>query len=614
MKIKNTLCILLATLAIFSFIWFFEKDRPTSPQAKDDAGRVLLFDRDQINQITIKNTGSAIELRRTPTGRWLMEKPVKDWADTLLIAQLFTSAEALKSEGLVNDSKGATKDQIKEYGLANPEIRVTFHNNSQPIELLFGKDSAVDGRIYVRLDKSNAVHVIATDLKSIITKKADEFRDHKLTDLTPNQVTKVEIKSPDGLIELKKKNQDWFLSKPLQVRGNNQKINELISKVVNAQVATFLASSADFTASGIDDPLGTIGIFSDESTPPSILQFGSVTEKAKDKMYLKLSTREDLCVVPKALGALLQVKPNDLRDPQLAHFEPDIVDRISIEGQGSEKIVLARHGESWIRKVANQDQPTNPSAATRLLQQLQTAQISEFISDVPNDLKKYALDQPTAKITLSSFSSENTAETKAGDRSILTLLLGKTDTGQVYAKLQDEPFIVSIPSTLLDLAMTDPLQWQALPIFQMKADEIISFEVIRTGQPSLSLIRNQDQMWSLANRDGKVNQINTQSLVNTLSNLRAVRWLGSPLPTYGLDQPSIVLRFQNKSTGQGTLTIGSATLAGLHPSTAQGKNGVFALSHPDFTAFELPLLDSPPITPASPISPVPSTTPNQGGL
>ena len=72
-------------------------------------------------------------------GAWLMEKPLKDHADAMAVNQLFTTAEALRSEALASDEKGATKDQLKEFGLVSAETRVTFAGGAKPVEVLFGK-------------------------------------------------------------------------------------------------------------------------------------------------------------------------------------------------------------------------------------------------------------------------------------------------------------------------------------------------------------------------------------------------------------------------------------------------------------------------------------------
>ena len=251
---------------------------------------------------------------------------------------------------------------------------------------------------------------------------------------------------------------------------------------------------------------------------------------------MKLSSRDSVLVVAKSLETLVDTKPNDLRDRHLARVEPDIVDRMTIESPGKEKIVLARKGESWVRKEGDKDVPVNAAAATRLLGELQGQQVVNFVSDLATELPKYGLDQPSVKVTLSSFASENTAETKAGEKPILTVLFGKTEGGDVYAKLDDEPFVVSVSKGILDYAMTDPLQWQELAIYKNNPDDITAVEVAREGQPTLSVERNKDKKWVLAKGDGKLDETNVQSLVNTLSSLHAVRWAWRHHPAIWLGQ------------------------------------------------------------------------------
>ena len=618
MKLKNTLLLLLVALGIAGFIYFVEDKLPTTQNAAENAGRVMQFERDRIDAITIKNTETTIELRKAKDGAWLMEKPLKDHADAMAVNQLFTTAEGLRSEALASDEKGATKDQLKEFGLASSEMRVTFGGGAKPVEVLLGKDAAVEGRLYARVEGSNIVHVIGHDLKTQVTKKADDFRDHRLTSIATTQVGKLTVKTAAGEIELAKKDQHWFLAKPLKARGDDQKINDLIAQVANAQVTSFAADAANLAAYGLQEPRGTVALFTEGSDQPAVLQIGAEMEKEKEKIYVKLSTRDAVCVVPKTIAALLDTKPNDLRDKSLLRVEADIVDRMTIEGADKSTIVLARSGESWVRKVGDKDQPIDAASATRLLAELRGQQVAGFVADVATEQPKYGLDQPAAKVTLSSYASENTAETKAGERPIVSVLFGKTEGDTVYAKLDDEPFVVSVPKTVLDFAMTDPLQWQDLAIYKNKADEISSVEIVREGQPTLTLERDKDKKWALAKGDGKVNQTNTQSLVNTLAALRAVRWLGAVKPEHGLDKPVLRVSFKTTANTGGALAAGTTTPNGLHAAAADGMTGCFAMSHPDFTAFELPIIDKPAAAPTpaaatpsaeTPAVPAPPTVP-----
>lgn len=603
MKLRSTLLLLLLAGGIFAYIKFVDSTQPSTVDALRDAKKVVSLDRDRINSIEIKNADGVIELRKRDNDVWMLEKPVKDRASTMVVSGLFTTAEFLNFDAVIGVDKPVGKDELKDYGLANSETKVTFGGEGKPVELLLGKDAAVEGKQYVKLADDKKVFVISTELKRQITKKADEFRDRKLTDLTSAQVNRVAIKSAAGEIELEKKNGHWSSLKPLAARGDDAKIGDLISHAATAQIASFVADSANLAAYGLQEPRGTISLFSEGAEKPVVLQIGANPKDEKDKIYARLSTRESVVVLPKAVADLLETKPNDLRDKSLLRVESDIVDRITIDGAGREKIVLARKAESWVRK-ADKDLPVNVAEATRLLTDLQNQQVAAFEADVATDLPKYGLDEPAVKVTLSSYSSENTPETKAGDRPIVTVLFGKIEGDKVYAKLDEEPFIVSLPKSALDGIRTDPIQWQELAIYKMKPEEITAVEVTRGEQPPVSLEREKDK-WKLAKGDGNLNQVNAQSLVNTLSSLRAVRWNGAAKPEDGLDKPTVVVTFKTSANTAGRLIVGAMSADEMWNATGDGLTGVFAVSKPDEEALVLPLIDK-PAAPAPPAQPAPA--------
>jgi hypothetical protein len=297
----------------------------------------------------------------------------------------------------------------------------------------------------------------------------------------------------------------------------------------------------------------------------------------------------------------------------LVRVESDIVDRISIEGAGLEKIVVARKGESWVRIADGKELPINVAAATRLLGELQNQQVVNFVADVATELPKYGLDQPQVTLTLSSYASENTAETKAGEKPIVSVIFGKTEGDNIYAKLDDEPFVVSVSKSILDFAHTDPLQWQDLAIYKNKPEDITALEIIREGQPTVTLERDKEKKWALAKGDGKVNQTNVQSLINTLASLRAVRWAGATTPEHGLSLQKLVVSFKTAANPAGKLTLGASTPDALVFASADGLTGTFALSQPDVTAFQLPLIEAtagaPPPAPPMPENSAPATPP-----
>src|SRR5207244_8010028 len=121
------------------------------------------------------------------------------------------------------------------------------------------------------------------------------------------------------------------------------------------------------------------------------------------------------------------------------------------------------------------------------------------------------------------------------------IAFGKPEGDNVYAQPTDEPFVVAVRRGLLDQISPDPLQWQELSIFKFKPEQIHRLSV--TAENELSLERDQRNQWHWLKGSGQINEANLQSLLNTLSALHAVRWLGGTTPQHCFDKPQLVLAF-----------------------------------------------------------------------
>jgi hypothetical protein len=219
-------------------------------------------------------------------------------------------------------------------------------------------------------------------------------------------------------------------------------------------------------------------------------------------------------------------------------------------------------------------------------------------------LPKYDLDKPQLQLTFSSFASENTAETKAGEQPFATLVFGKVEGSDVYARVADEPFVIAARKTLLDQIFADPLQWQELSIFKFKPDQIHRLSIVT--EKELSLMRGANNQWTWIKGSGEINQTNVQSLLNILSSLHAVRWVGSVTAPHAFDKPQLVITFTTSPDDKAAhkLTIGSATPDGMWFAKVDEREGAFLISNPDLNALKLPLVQ------VSAMSPTPSTSPS----
>jgi hypothetical protein len=587
MKPRTTLTLVAVGGCFFAYIWFVEKNQKTTRELEDSSAKVVELEQDKITSVLLKNGDSQIELVKNEN-TWRIQAPLQDRADTPTINSLLALVSGLRHDSKITLDKGQEKEKLAELGVDSSTVQARFKSDKgKEITLLIGKDSAVEGKVYVRVEGTPAVYVIRNELRNQVSKKPDDFRDKKLSDTAPSLVQKFHVKSADGELEMEKKNNHWNILKPLSARAVDTKVNDLLANVLNAQVSQFLPETPT-AEQGLGEPRATITFNLEGQKDPIILQVGAAPagDENKEKSHAKLSTRAAVTVLANsALDPLLKARLADLRDRKLLRVESDVVDRLTIEAKAGAPFVLARKGEGWVRKDGDKDIVINESMASRLLTELIAAEATNLVADSasPEEMEKYGLAKPEVKVTLSSYASENTAETKAGEKPLATLAFGTVEGDNGYAKLEQEPFILAAPKTLIAGIPTHAIQLQPLALAEVKPDDVTKVQ-ITTGETTVTVEKKEND-WKLASGEGTVNQSAVQGVVAVMATLRAQKWIGpTDAPAQGLEKPEMTVSIdvkQGDKTSTLKLQIGASTDENTLYATLSGKEGTCTVSRAD---------------------------------
>ena len=587
MSTKTTLLLLAVAGLLLGFIALYERKQPRSWQAADRERYVLLFDRNSVEGIDISSSEDRVKLRKNGS-QWVMEAPVKDRADMAAVQGILTLCESLERE---SGSMQADKKQWKDFGVNKSSVRIKLLGPEMPPELLFGKETAVEGKMYVRLEGSNAVSVTGVDLRNIIVRKPDEFRARQLADFDSKAVSKVSVKTGAGEMALALQAGRWGVVKPLHARADDLRVNAFLDSVLRTQIGAFLPENgANLNSYGLSEPRGVLTFTTAREKPPVVLEIGAREEKTGG-VYARISNRHGVCLLPKESENILALHPNVLRDRQLVRLDLDLVDRITLRPAGQEPILLQRNQEEWILRPENV--PANRAKVLKLARELQARKVEAFVTDVASDLAKYGFDQPPLRVSFSAYASENTADTNAGEMPLFTLAFGKTEGEIVYARIEEEPFIVSVKKEALAAISAHAVEWRALAVLGFKPAEIATLEVtpFADGVPraAVALVSKANQ-WSAeaGSLPGTLKAVNIQSLVNTLASLKAMEWTAEAGPVAPLE----TLVFTTADGKSHKLILGATGPDGSALGMVEGASGVFRLSAPDVSALRLPLVEA----------------------
>src|SRR5215467_1281681 len=154
MNWRTTLVLAVIALGVFAYLRFFEMKQPIMVEAQRQAQNVINFDRSKINGIVIQNGDEKMVMQRSDN-KWRLETPIKDQADGSLIENLLSDLENWRKDATISAKEvEADKNRLNEYGLAKPKLKLKLIGQEGVPEILFGKDAALEGKMYVRFENS----------------------------------------------------------------------------------------------------------------------------------------------------------------------------------------------------------------------------------------------------------------------------------------------------------------------------------------------------------------------------------------------------------------------------------------------------------------------------
>jgi len=451
--------ILLGALAVGAIIFLAIYEPLTRSTRENKAavreGLVMRLDPAKVNIIRISAGDKDLEVRRRGNG-WQLGTKSKDRADTALIEKILTTASTLRFFDRI-EARELTNDNLSDFGLRKPKRKIEFEGREKTT-LYLGKDAASEDRLYVRLGDSNDVYLVSDEILREAFREAADFRDRRLTDLTPDQVDRLVIRREGGEIELVHEATGWQITKPLHAKADPRKVQEYLNRLLALRITDFVAEdTGDLSIYGLTEGKDEITFFAEGNERHQTLRLGADKE---GQFFGQFTARDSVYRVPAETRELLKVEPADLRDRHLITLNPDIVDMIRIRTPQQE-FAIRRGAAGWELKQGDSTRPASEAAVLALWDALSTDEASSYTPVAGVNLADLGLDPPQFTVELLSVLSENTPETRAGEQLITSIAFGQSKEGESYVRLDDSPEAAVVPADLADRVALDPALWVA---------------------------------------------------------------------------------------------------------------------------------------------------------
>lgn len=249
----------------------------------DDAPKketVFTVESDKIEEITVKaESGERTVLQKSPDKGWQIVAPTAAAPDPAEVSGLTSNLSSLEIQRVVDEKP----PDLKEYGLAQPRIEVSFKSGGQQHTLLLGQKTPPGTDVYAKRSSDQKVFLIASHLESTFNKGTFDLRDKSVLKVDRDKLDAVEITTADRTMRFAKPSGEWQLAAPVQGRADYSAIESLVSRLTGLQMKS-VAEGVDEKKTGLDKPAATVrmGTGSSQATLAIGAPAGEGTVYARD--------------------------------------------------------------------------------------------------------------------------------------------------------------------------------------------------------------------------------------------------------------------------------------------------------------------------------------------
>ncbi|MCZ6508377.1 MAG: DUF4340 domain-containing protein, partial [Acidobacteria bacterium] len=393
MQARSLGILLASVLAFGAFIWFFERDLPSSDERTELGTRLFAIEAAEVvaAEITVGEDRIAFGRFEDADG---VQGEASDWR---LTRPLQSPAENFRVDGLVRtivdmrSSRSLTVEDPETYGLATPRGEVTLRlRNGDRLTVEVGSEVPASSNMYVRLAGDSEVHVTENLLWSDLTRPVGEWRRAAMFPGVSGDIDSFRITGPEGTVELVRDEDGFRLAEPVSDRAAMSAVDSLVRAIAGLRATGFVDDSPDVVALGLDPPGAQVevGLGDDESL---LLEWGAELE-AGGGHYARIG--EVIFETNADLDPVFARGAQEWRSSAwttIAGFE---VEGVRVDDQQATS-TLARENGAW----THDGETIEFSLVNRLLDVVTDAVADRVLPEPPEDL---GLGEPLVVVTLTT--------------------------------------------------------------------------------------------------------------------------------------------------------------------------------------------------------------------
>lgn len=362
---------------------------------------VIEVEKDDVEKVELQPADKkAIECVREKD-TWKLTQPIADRGNKDGIEKVIEKLKDLKTDedGFITEDDSPAS--LAKHGLDKPQFVATVYQKGAARTVLFGKGvEGKDDKIYAKTKAEPSILAVKKEVISDLTKEPNDLRDKKVVRFSTDDVKEVAIKKPDLELAMAKKDSDWNITKPAELKADSTEVSDFLKKVEELEVREWVVEKADdLKKYGLDKPAAELTLTLKDDKGAQTLLVGSKLKEG-DKCYLKRGDQDVILTAStgefydKALAG-----PLAFRNRQVLEFSKSNVKKLTVEREGKTFACQpAKEGsdEKWelTKPLAV---AANTSAVDDILWDLSYLKAKKFAAEAPKNLDEFGLAKPKIK-------------------------------------------------------------------------------------------------------------------------------------------------------------------------------------------------------------------------
>ncbi len=276
MRPRSLLILFLVVAALGAFVWFFERDLPSTDERAEQAKKVLVFEPEEVTGLTIERGGEVVRFERpaavapederedgqtaaeegasADAASWRIAEPLEARADEDSIAGVLERLSDLEKERTLEEFVP------EDAGLASPGTSVRVRTADDEWTLKVGEQIPASSNVLVTVEGRTEAYVVAGGFRDDLDKKPGEWRSKDAFPFDRSEISRLRLLGAGGEDEivLEKSGDDFRVVAPYSDEADQDQVTDLLDELTGLTIEAFLDQPGPLTDLGLEPAEATV--------------------------------------------------------------------------------------------------------------------------------------------------------------------------------------------------------------------------------------------------------------------------------------------------------------------------------------------------------------------